>query len=112
MFSFGSLINAYTILLSAGLCSTVAVGVSTMLISQHLRNFTQPSIQAKIVAITYMIPIYSVDSFLGLLFPDISMYINLLRDCYEAYVLYLFLSLMLSYLGCDDDDSELALYLD
>ncbi|RYG69705.1 OSTA/TMEM184 family protein [archaeon] len=112
MVTIDSVINVYTVLLSAGICSGIAVSMSSLLISQHLQNFTQPSIQSKIVAITYMIPIYSVDSFLGLLFPEISMYINLLRDCYEAYVLYLFVSLMLGYLGCDEDEAELALYLD
>lgn len=112
MFTLDSAINEYTVFLSAGICCGVAVGVSSLLISRHLQNFTQPSIQSKVVAIVYMIPIYSIDSFLGLVFPEISMYINLLRDCYEAYVLYLFLSLMLGYLGCDEDDTELALYLD
>ena len=31
----------------------------------------------------------------------------MLRDCYEAYILFVFLSLMLSYLNCDQeyDDS-------
>ena len=53
-----------------------------------------------------MIPIYAVNSFLSLVFPSVSLYIDMIRDCYEAYVLYVFLSLMLSYLNCDQEYDE------
>ena len=59
-----------------------------------------------------MAPIYAVDSFLSILHPPAAIYINMLRDCYEAYVLYLFLSLMLAYLNSDEDDYEVIVYLE
>ena len=72
------------------------------------------NIQSKIVGIIWMIPIYSITSFLGLLYPmHITMYIDMLRDCYEAYVLYLFLSLLFSYLCLDrEDEYALIVYLE
>ncbi len=33
-----------------------------------------------------MVPIYSIDSFLSLAFPNIAIYINMLRDCYEVHL--------------------------
>ena len=51
-----------------------------------------------------MVPIYSVDSLLSLLLPSrAALLLNMLRDCYESYVLYLFLALMLAFLGSETD---------
>lgn len=74
----------YTILGSAGICVLVAVSLSLYLIRQHFLNFTQPHIQSKIIAVTYMIPIYSIDSYFGLIWPNAALYINMFRDCYEV----------------------------
>jgi len=51
-------------------------------------------VQKYIVRIVLMIPIYTVDSYLSLLFKDYALYFNVLRDCYEAYVLYMFFRLL------------------
>lgn len=50
-----------------------------------------------------MVPIYAVDSFLSLRFRDAALYVDMLRDCYEGYALYLFLALMVGYLGNGDE---------
>lgn len=100
------------ILSIAGVCAFLACALSGYLIRQHFLTFTNMEIQSKIIGILWMIPIYSVDSYIGLWMPERAMFIDMLRDCYEAYVLYLFLALLLSYLGCDDDDSELIYYLE
>jgi hypothetical protein len=34
-----------------------------------------------------MVPVYAIDSFLSLLFKEQALVFNLLRDCYEAYVI-------------------------
>lgn len=104
-------VNRTALLVSSFLFVLVACGFSGYLIRSHLRNLTQPHIQSKIIGIVYMVPIYSIDSFLCLVWPKYALIIDMLRDCYEAYVLYLFLSLLLSYLGCVDDDFEVATYL-
>lgn len=50
-----------------------------------------------------MVPIYAVDSFVSLRFKDAALYVDMLRDCYEGYALYLFLALMVGYLGDGDE---------
>jgi hypothetical protein len=56
-----------------------------------------------------MVPIYSVNSLLSLLLPPrAALTVNMLRDCYEAYVLYLFLALLLAYLGDEHDNCSNA----
>jgi len=46
-----------------------------------------------------MVPIYAVNSWLSLKYKDTAVYLDMFRDCYEAYVIYLFLALMVSLLG-------------
>lgn len=59
--------------------------------------------QSKIVGILWMVPIYAVDSFVSLRFKEAALYVDMLRDCYEGYALYLFLALMVGYLGDGDE---------
>ena len=57
----------------------------------------------------WMVPIYSVDSLLSLLLPsNAAIFLRMLRDCYESYVLYLFLALMLAFLGSENDNVQNA----
>lgn len=57
-----------------------------------------------------MVPIYAVDSFVSLRFKNAALYVDMLRDCYEGYALYLFLALMVGYLG-DGDEYKVRPYL-
>lgn len=70
-------------------------------IYQHLRFYTLPSEQRWIIRILFFIPIYSFDSWLSLLFfrENYYIYFNSVRDWYEAFVIYSFLSLCYEYLG-------------
>jgi len=45
-----------------------------------------------------MVPIYAIDSFLSLRFKDMALYLDIVRDCYESYVLYMFLQLLVNFL--------------
>lgn len=92
-------------------------------IYQHLRYYSCPSEQRWIVRILFIVPIYSFDSWLSLLFfaNNVYIYFNTIRDVYEgmkkvtesliignngnlfssvsAFVIYSFLSLCYEYLG-------------
>lgn len=48
-----------------------------------------------------MVPIYAVNAWLGLVFPEGSIYVDSLRECYEAYVIYNFMKYLLAYLNAD-----------
>uniref|UniRef100_A0A8C5QZG2 Transmembrane protein 184A n=1 Tax=Leptobrachium leishanense TaxID=445787 RepID=A0A8C5QZG2_9ANUR len=68
----------------------------------HLRNYTVPNEQRYIIRILFIVPIYSFDSWLSLLFignDQYYVYFDSVRDCYEAFVIYSFLSLCFEYLG-------------
>ncbi len=86
-----------------GVCAVLAVLLTAALIQQHMTHFSKPLVQSKIVGILWMVPIYVVQSWLSLSFKGYALYLDMLRDCYEAYVLYLFLALLVAYLGDGDE---------
>ncbi|KAK1793915.1 hypothetical protein P4O66_010826 [Electrophorus voltai] len=71
-------------------------------IYMHLRYYSSPNEQRHIVRILFIVPIYAFDSWLSLLFftnDQYYVYFDTVRDCYEAFVIYNFLSLCYEYLG-------------
>ncbi|XP_056222220.1 transmembrane protein 184ba isoform X1 [Seriola aureovittata] len=71
-------------------------------IYMHLRFYSSPREQRHIVRILFIVPIYAFDSWLSLLFftnDQYYVYFDTVRDCYEAFVIYNFLSLCYEYLG-------------
>ncbi|XP_028310306.1 transmembrane protein 184A [Gouania willdenowi] len=68
----------------------------------HLRSYSVPNEQRYIIRILFIVPVYSFDSWLSLLFignDQYYVYFDSIRDCYEAFVIYNFLSLAFEYLG-------------
>ena len=66
------------------------------------RYYTNPAEQRWIVRILFIVPIYAFSSWLSLLFfsyDNYYVYFYAVRDCYEAFVIYNFLSLCYEYLG-------------
>ncbi|MGH0181191.1 UNVERIFIED_CONTAM: hypothetical protein FKN15_006419 [Acipenser sinensis] len=71
-------------------------------IYMHLRYYSSPNEQRYIVRILFIVPIYAFDSWLSLLFftnDQYYVYFDTVRDCYEAFVIYNFLSLCYEFLG-------------
>eukprot|EP00049_Salpingoeca_infusionum_P004481 m.79943 g.79943 ORF g.79943 m.79943 type:complete len:379 (-) comp12585_c0_seq1:374-1510(-) len=68
-------------------------------IYKHLYHYTQPQFQLWIFRILVMVPIYAFSSWLSLKFSEYSVYFDTVRNCYEAFVIYSFLSLCLNYVG-------------
>ncbi|CAG04497.1 unnamed protein product, partial [Tetraodon nigroviridis] len=71
-------------------------------IYMHLRFYSSPREQRHIVRILFIVPVYAFDSWLSLLFftnDQYYVYFDTIRDCYEAFVIYSFLSLCYEYLG-------------
>lgn len=86
----------------AGAFIWAALLITCHQIYQHLRYYTNPSEQRWIVRILFIVPIYGFDSWLSLLFfnsDSYYVYFDTIRDCYEAFVIYNFLSLCYEYLG-------------
>lgn len=73
--------------------------ISIRLIVLHLTHWYSPTIQKWLVRIIWMVPIYSVESWLALRFRDKAIYIETVRECYEAYAIFSFLYFLLALLG-------------
>eukprot|EP00519_Triparma_laevis_P013230 CAMPEP_0182491128 /NCGR_PEP_ID=MMETSP1321-20130603/714_1 /TAXON_ID=91990 /ORGANISM="Bolidomonas sp., Strain RCC1657" /LENGTH=394 /DNA_ID=CAMNT_0024693385 /DNA_START=245 /DNA_END=1429 /DNA_ORIENTATION=+ len=69
----------------------------------HLSNYNQPKIQKYVVRILWMVPLYSLQSWLGLRFHDSSVWIESLRDMYESYTLASFLYYLIEVLGGEEE---------
>lgn len=73
--------------------------LSTLLIFQHLRSYTNPAEQKWIVAVISMVPVYATESILSLWNPNLSLACDILRNLYEAFALYSFGSYLIACLG-------------
>ena len=56
----------------------------------HLEYYNRPRLQIRVVRILCMVPIYAIDSWLSLRFKEARFYIDPVRECYEAFVIYNF----------------------
>jgi len=86
----------------AGACVWAAIFITCHQIYQYLRFYTNPAEQRWIVRILFIVPLYAFVSWLSLLFfsyDNYYVYFYAVRDCYEAFVIYNFLSLCYEYLG-------------
>ncbi|XP_011039066.1 PREDICTED: transmembrane protein 184B-like [Populus euphratica] len=80
-------------------CALGAMALAIFHIYRHLLNYTEPTYQRYIVRIIFMVPVYALMSFLSLILPESSIYFNSIREVYEAWVIYNFLSLCLAWVG-------------
>lgn len=86
----------------AGACVWAAIAITCHQIYQYLRYYSNPAEQRWIVRILFIVPVYAFESWLSLLFfshDNYYVYFNAVRDCYEGFVIYNFLSLCYEYLG-------------
>ena len=74
-------------------------------IRSHLRHNNTPRLRRYVIRILLMTPIYAVASLFGLMFglkyQLASICFDVLRECYEAFVIYSFYQLLVQFLGGD-----------
>jgi hypothetical protein len=86
------------------LASTTTMGavVCTMVtIVQHTVHKSKPQLRTYTIRVLMMVPIYAIEALLGLVVQDWSEILEVWRECYEAFTLFSFMQLMLSYLTID-----------
>ena len=83
----------------AGFFTLLTCLISMFHMTTHIHKFNQPQIQRKIIAILWMSPIYSVTSFLSLIFPSVEGWMAIIKDFYESYCIFVFLSFLIAVLG-------------
>jgi hypothetical protein len=64
----------------------------------HILHYVSP-LQRHYIRILWMIPIYAIESWLALRFNNQKIYLETMREAYEAYVVYSFFKLMRDFLG-------------
>ncbi|KAK3398282.1 organic solute transporter Ostalpha-domain-containing protein [Sordaria brevicollis] len=97
----GPLIFHSLALIIAAASTVVAIVMSLYLIMRHATNYTVPNEQKQIIRILFMVPIYACSSFLSLRFYWHAIYFQVLSDCYEAFAISSFFSLMCHYIAPD-----------
>lgn len=94
-------LQSITAQLLASLFVWSAILITCHHIYMHLKFSTMPSEQRYIVRILFIVPMFGFDSWLSLLYykQDIYVYFDSIKDWYEAFVIYNFMSLCYEYLG-------------
>ncbi|KAF2180699.1 DUF300-domain-containing protein [Zopfia rhizophila CBS 207.26] len=77
----------------------LAVAIALFLILRHATHYSKPWEQKHIIRILFMIPIYATVSFLSYLYYRHAIYFDVLRDCYEAFAIASFFTLMCHYIA-------------
>jgi hypothetical protein len=97
-----SMENSFMVYQLAGTFTILSCLISMWHMTGHLRKLHQPTIQRKILAILWMSPIYAITSWFSLVFHSAAGYLAIIKDFYEAYVIYQFLSFCIAVLGKGD----------
>ena len=87
---------------SAGVMAAGTVILSLRLVYLHLTHWYMPSVQKYVVRILWMVPLYAVQSWLSLGIHEMRLYIDTLRDYYEAFVIASFVYYLIELLGGQD----------
>ena len=82
----------------AGVFAWCSLFLSVWAVSQHLIHYNKPYLQKYVVRILCMVPIYGMNAWLGMKLPRASIYLDTLRECYEAFVIYSFMKYLLNFL--------------
>ncbi len=76
-----------------------AVTIASYLILQHANHYLKPWEQKHIIRVLFMIPIYAVVSFVSYYDYTHAIYWEILRDCYEAFAIASFFTLLCHYIA-------------
>ena len=84
---------------AAGLFVFGAIVLAVQDIQAHVQRYDFPRIQVFVLRIMMMVPFYCVMSYSSIIFPGARFFLVTIRDTYEAFVLYMFFSLLIVYCG-------------
>jgi hypothetical protein len=107
---------------SAGVMVVGTLILSARLIYLHFTHWYMPGVQKYVIRIILMVPIYAIQSWLSLRFHHARIYIDTIRDLYEAFVIASFVYYLIELLGGEEamvrllrqkvrDDPSLARHL-
>ena len=94
--------NSFMVYQLAGTFTVLSCLISMWHMTAHMRKMNEPDVQRKILAILWMSPLYAVTSWFSLVFHSAEGYLAIIKDGYEAYIIYQFLSFCIAVLGKGD----------
>ena len=102
--SNATFINSPTANAVGALSSAVAVLLSLVHVFLHLRNFTKPNVQLFVVRLLLAVPVYAIGSAVSLYIAGTTtIAVETIRDIYESFVIYSFLSYLLVLSGGENN---------
>lgn len=104
-----SLENSFMVYQLAGTFTLLSCLISMWHMTAHLRKMNQPDVQRRILAILWMSPIYAITSWFSLVFHSAEGYLAIIKDGYESYIIYQFLSFCIAVLGKGDRNAVVDL---
>ena len=84
---------------SAAVMVLGTIVLSIRLVYLHFTHWYMPNVQKYVIRIIWMVPLYAVQSWLSLRFRDSRLYIDCVRDLYEAFVIASFVYYLIELLG-------------
>ncbi|KAJ9203649.1 hypothetical protein DTO164E3_279 [Paecilomyces variotii] len=90
---------ARAVVIVAGVASLVASLLSFLSIWLQTKNYRKPLLQRYVVRILLMVPIYAASSWTSIVSLRASMWVDPIRDVYEAFTIYTFFQLLINFLG-------------
>ncbi|KAK9652289.1 hypothetical protein HCH54_010279 [Aspergillus fumigatus] len=90
---------ARAVVIVAGVSALVASMLSLLSIWLQTKNYRKPLLQRYVVRILLMVPIYAVASWSSIVSRRASLWLDPIRDVYEAFTIYTFFQLLINFLG-------------
>jgi len=93
----------FVIFLAGTVLTALTIPISLYGILQHLQHIDLPDVQRHVCRVLWLVPIYAADSWLALVFgvfcvPRYSIYVDAIRETYEAYTIYSFTMFLVKYI--------------
>ncbi|CAH9099279.1 unnamed protein product [Cuscuta epithymum] len=92
--------------LIGGFFTLLSLGLSVYLLLEHLSAYKNPEEQKFLIGVILMVPFYAIESFVSLVNPAISVYLEILRDGYESFAMYCFGRYLVACLGGEERTLE------
>ncbi|KAB8076660.1 organic solute transporter Ostalpha-domain-containing protein [Aspergillus leporis] len=90
---------AKAVVIVSGVSSLVASLLSLLSIWLQMKNYRKPLLQRYVVRILLMVPIYAAASWTSIVSLKASLWLDPIRDVYEAFTIYTFFQLLINFLG-------------
>ena len=77
----------------------LTIPVSLFHVWEHLQHFVRPHLQAQVVRIVFIVPVYALEAYASISYVRYGCVFQTLREIYEAYVIFCFMRFLLLCFG-------------